>query len=121
MNLVNGRVVDGGAKIGDLTLPFGDVAKAEVARRNLAEVVVGVRPEHLELADDGAVGEVIVVEELGSEAYVHVRVRHEDREELLVVRVGGETTIERGDDVHVGSPDKVHFFDPGGDRLDEVA
>ena len=118
MNLVNAAVTEGGALIGQLTLPFDDVVRAEVARRGLSEVAVGIRPEHLQLVTEGASGEVIVVEELGSEAYVHVRVRHDDRDELLVVRVAGETTIGRGDVVHVGAPDSVHFFDPSGDRLD---
>jgi len=121
MNLITGRVVEGGAQIGSLTLPFGDVARAEVARRGLTEVVVGVRPEHMNLGTDGAPGEVIVVEELGSEAYVHVRIAHDDREELLVVRVEGETPIQRGEVVSVDAPEKIHFFDPSGDRLDEVA
>jgi multiple sugar transport system ATP-binding protein len=120
MNLVTATVTEDGARIGELTLPFGDAARGEVNSRSLTEVVVGVRPEHLHLADEGAAGEIIVVEELGSEAYVHVKVPHDDREELLVVRVEGETTIERGDIVRVGVPEKVHFFDPGGDRLNQV-
>ncbi len=120
MNLVTARVTDDGARVGDLTLPFGPDTRAEVGKRALTELVVGVRPEHLHLTSDGAAGTVVVVEELGSEAYIHVRMPQEDREELLVIRVDGETKIERNDVVHVGTPDKVHFFDPGGDRLGDV-
>ena len=81
---------------------------------------MGVRPEHIHLTPDGAPGEVVVVEDLGSEAYIHVKVVSGATDELLVVRVDGETAIERGHIVQLSTPDKVHFFDPSGDRLNDI-
>mgnify|MGYP001825291106 FL=1 len=120
MNLVTAEVTEEGARVGQLLLPFGDKARNEVHKRNLAEVIVGVRPEHIHQTEDGADTEVVVVEELGSEAYVHVKVASGATEELLVVRVEGETAIGRGDTLRISAPEKVHFFDPSGDRLNDV-
>ncbi len=56
---------------------------------------IGVRPEHLLAVPEGEgviTGEVVVVEELGSEAFVHIHAEHDDDEHhLLVVRAPGET------------------------------
>ncbi len=41
-------------------------------------VVYGVRPEHLELADDGVLAEVVVVEPTGSETQIVARVGEQD-------------------------------------------
>ena len=119
MNLVEANVTERGAEIGDLIVPIDPIARTEIADRGLRKVIVGARPEHLELTTDGAAGEVIVVEELGAEAYLHVHLPHGDEHRLLVVRVAGETRIARGDVVQVGATSKVHFFDPDGDRLGE--
>ncbi len=118
MNLITVPVVDGAAQLGGLSVPLPDDVRAEVARRGLDEIIFGARPEHLALADVGASGEVAVVEELGSEAYIHVRVVHGQETEDVVVRVGGETAVKRGDQVSFGIAGATHFFDPGGDRLD---
>ncbi|MEM9033162.1 MAG: sn-glycerol-3-phosphate ABC transporter ATP-binding protein UgpC [Actinomycetota bacterium] len=78
---------------------------------------VGIRPEHLALAAEGIPGRVSVVEELGSESFVHVVVKHEGDDLVIVVRDEGETDTARGDDVHVGFRGPVHVFDPDGARL----
>ncbi len=121
MNLVTVPVADGVAKLNELEVGLPDNVRAEVSRRGLGEIVLGVRPEHLQLGDVGAAGEVAVVEELGSEAYVFVRIMHGGETELIVVRVGGETKVRRGDRVHFNIAGATHFFDPGGDRLDTEA
>ncbi|WP_040493258.1 ABC transporter ATP-binding protein [Ilumatobacter nonamiensis] len=118
MNLITVPVEDGVASLNDLSLPLPDDVRAEVNRRGLKEIVFGVRPEHLELGQEGTSGEVAVVEELGSEAYVHVRIAHGAETELIVVRVGGETSVTRGDFVNFGVTGANHYFDPDGDRLD---
>ena len=41
-------------------------------------VVYGVRPEHLELADDGIEAEVVVVEPTGSETQIVARIGTQD-------------------------------------------
>jgi len=54
---------------GGVTLPLTDAPAASDGR----PVTYGFRPEHLELADDGAEAEVIVVEPTGSETQLFVR------------------------------------------------
>ena len=82
---------------------------------------MGVRPEHLLAVSDGEgaiSGEVVVVEELGSEAFVHIRMEHGDDEAReLVVRAPGETSIARGDRVSVAFDGPTHVFGADGERL----
>src|SRR5437588_3396464 len=55
MNLIAGRLENGGAIIAGAMLPLGEPGRAEAGR----PVLVGMRPEHLELAADGPVGLVV--------------------------------------------------------------
>ena len=89
-----------------MTERFTDV---EAVRSGLADVDY--------LADDGIAGEVSVVEELGSEAFVHVLTEHQGAPLTLVVRHEGETTIQRGDRVHVEVDGPIHVFAPSGERV----
>ena len=79
--------------------------------------MVGIRPEHLAVTADGLPGKVTVVEELGSEAYVHVDVEHQHDMISLVVRAPGETDIDRGDNVHIAVGGPTHVFTADGRRL----
>ena len=73
MNLVEAEVGGtGGVRLGSLTLPLDEQVAHNLAAREPGAYTVGVRPEHLQLASEGIAGEVTVVEELGSESYVHV-------------------------------------------------
>ena len=50
--------------------------RAAAARRPASELVLGIRPEHLHLAGRAPgelAGEVLLVEELGADALLHVR------------------------------------------------
>jgi multiple sugar transport system ATP-binding protein len=71
-------------------LPGGAVMQVEVRPEGLREgqpVTLGVRPEDLVLADDGAVrGEVILADRLGGQTYLHVRVESGD---LLTIQADG--------------------------------
>lgn len=58
-----------------------------------------------------------VVEELGSESFVHVRIEHQGGEHVLVVRDTGETDTERGDRVHVSVTGRTHVFNAAGERV----
>jgi len=63
-------------------------------------------------------GEVVVVEELGSEAFLHIHVKHVDNElHELVVRAPGETSTARGDRVSVAFDGPTHVFNADGERL----
>lgn len=71
------------------------------------EVTMGVRPEHIALADAGLGALVEVVEPMGAESYVHCRAG----EHLVTVRTDAEPP-RAGDAVHLAfAPEQVHVFD----------
>ena len=75
---------------------------------------IGVRPEHVSLGGAGEPAPVVLVEPVGSEAYVHVRVG----ELPVVARVATESRPATGDLVSVSvDPAHLHFFDPTGVRI----
>ncbi|WP_417768387.1 ABC transporter ATP-binding protein [Stappia sp.] len=74
---------------------------------------IGIRPEHLELAQDGVwSGRVGVAEHLGSDTFLHVHVEGLDP---MTVRVQGEAGVSHGDAVRL-SPmrEHLHRFDGNG-------
>jgi multiple sugar transport system ATP-binding protein len=92
MNLQTAPLTDGGATLAGTVIPLAAPVRAAAARDQLSEIVLGIRPEHLHLAaegrypdtagQDGAgagagaaelTGEVLLVEELGADALLHVR------------------------------------------------
>ena len=106
MNFVPGRVRANGrltfSTETGLSIPLAD-APAGVDGRPL---ILGVRPEHFDLAPDGIAAEVVVVEPTGSETMLAVRAGGQDLTCVLRERVRerpGETVSLR--------PNRVHFFD----------
>ena len=119
MNLIRGRIAESEAGLAidvgnDLTLPV----PPSLAVRPGAEVVYGLRPEHLRIAepDTGLPGTVTLVEPAGFETHLHADIGSH------VVRVISTERLEvvPGDPVAlVPDPARVHLFDPGtGMRLD---
>jgi multiple sugar transport system ATP-binding protein len=79
------------------------------------KVAFGIRPEHLDLADDGIAAKVAVVEPTGSETHVVLRAGSHD----LVAVFRERHAFKAGDDVHL-TPRKgfAHLFDAvTGDRI----
>jgi multiple sugar transport system ATP-binding protein len=115
MNLCTLAVVDGRAQLGgrELALPAG----VNGAR----EVVVGLRPESLELADEGLPGRVEVVEELGADAYAFCVAQLPGGEARLVARADARRPPASGDRVSLRPRfDEAHLFDAAsGVRLGE--
>jgi len=94
MNLLNASLTEAGASLAGSSIPLSPGIRAAAARDKLTELVIGIRPEHLHLigaagigAGSGAGGraasgsptdavlpaEVLLVEELGADALLHVR------------------------------------------------
>jgi multiple sugar transport system ATP-binding protein len=90
MNLLTARLTEGGAALGGAVIPLSAPVRAAVDRDRLTEIVIGIRPEHMHLvgASDSAQaatatsagsdsallsGELLLVEELGADALLHVR------------------------------------------------
>ncbi len=78
MNMFDAKLVKNNGKyavqLGNLTVELSDEKQAALAKNNVAEqdVVLGVRPEHITLADDGIDARVDVHEMMGSTVHLHV-------------------------------------------------
>jgi len=85
-------------------------------------VTIGIRPENLKLvgSDAGIPVTVEVVEELGSDAFLHGSVVDgSGKDMLLVARVDPNNPPEKGSVVHLApAPEHIHWFDTStGERL----
>jgi len=82
-------------------------------------IVVGLRPESLELAPEGVRAHVDVVEELGADAFVFCSAELNGETTRLVARTEARKAPDRG--AHVAlrpRPDEAHLFDAeSGERL----
>jgi multiple sugar transport system ATP-binding protein len=117
MNLVEARVVDGQATVGEIRVPVpaGPDGVPDA-------VTVGVRPEAFRLVPAGQGGlplEVLLVEELGADSYVHGFTEIAGERELLIVRADERGRVHKGDVVHaLPELTRVHLFDTAsGARL----
>jgi ABC-type sugar transport system ATPase subunit len=95
MNAIEGTV-NAGTFQGDLSWPV----KAPDGK-----AVLGVRPEDLQLGDGPWKGVIDLVENLGADRLVHVKIG--DR--TLVARTGADGTYERGAEIAL-KPLNVHVF-----------
>lgn len=92
MNLFRLSIADSTVSLGDwqILLPRAVVGTA-------AEVIIGVRPEHLELGGAGIEMDVDMVEELGADAYLYGRIVSGgcEMDQSIVARVDGRGPPER--------------------------
>ncbi len=107
MNIRTVRLNDNGADFGGLLVPL-DRAQIAAARADGGsdKVTVGFRPEHTELvgASDGGIPIVVeLVEELGSDAYVHgsAQLNGDTAKDTLVVRTDGRVIPRLGETVYL--------------------
>ena len=120
MNLVtvpfgsNGSVSFGGVAV---VLP--ETIRAAASAGGWRELVLGVRPESLELAPDGIAAQVEVVEEVGADAFVFCSAEVDGKETKLVARAGAKRAPARGTRVTLRPlAEDAHVFDPvSGSRL----
>jgi multiple sugar transport system ATP-binding protein len=115
MNLLEGKVVDGGVKVGDYVVP--------VAREILAKapgddtLVLGIRPENFTIATEGISIDVDLVEELGADGYLYGTLAGLAADEKLdaqqiVARVSTRTPPQRGTTIKLNAADSasMHVF-----------
>jgi len=108
MNLLTLNVVDGGVEFGDTTTP---VERAVLGQADDTQVVLGVRPEDLQLAEHGIPVEVGLVEELGADAYIYGTTAIDGKSHDLIARVDGRRPPEKGQTVHLApQPGHTHLF-----------
>jgi len=73
---------------------------------------VGFRPETIAIGDDGPIpARIRLVEDLGSEAFVHLVVDHEGEERRIVAKVDPPFAREADENVRLTLRGKVHLFD----------
>ena len=98
MNMFDAKLVkkDGkyAVEVGGLSVTLSDEKQEKLAKNDVAEqdVVLGVRPEHIELAQEGIDAKVDVSEMMGSSVHLHVTAM--DRDVVLVVSTMNMTGAE---------------------------
>lgn len=98
MNLFDAKLVKMNGKyavsVGNLCVTLSDEKQEKLAKNDVAEqdVVLGVRPEHIELAQEGIDAKVDVSEMMGSSVHLHVTAM--DRDVVLVVSTMNMTGTE---------------------------
>ena len=130
MNIMKTQLVEENGKY--YVTPYG--SKIEVDGENgerlrkagygSREVLLGVRPEHIDLAEAGenAInGTMLVNEMMGSELHLHVRV--EDDTKMIVrtptvnLSLEEKKQLRKNHEVHLSFPGKVmYFFDPENEK-----
>ena len=112
MNLFDAKLVkrDGkyAVQLDNLTVELSAEKQAKLAANNVAEqdIVLGVRPEHIELSKDGINAKVDVSEMMGSSVHLHVTAM--DRDVVLVVSTMNMTGAEVAA-LTAGAPVKFNF------------
>ena len=115
MNLLTLPVVDNSVALGDWSIPV----PREITTTT-AELVIGIRPEHLDVGGTGVEMQIDVVEELGADAYLYGRIAGPDNTfgQSVVARADGQDPPSRGSRVRLHpQPRHLHFFGVDGHRL----
>src|SRR4051812_30461520 len=111
MNLLEAHAQDGKAQIGDYAVPVDPAAAAKMQ----GNITVGVRPEAWRIVGNSTEGlpvRVTVVEDLGSDAFVHGTSGVEGTPNNIVIRVSGRDHPQKGETMYVTTdPHNVHVFD----------
>jgi multiple sugar transport system ATP-binding protein len=120
MNLVDVELDADGAVLGGRSLRLPQEIRAALGQENARTATVGFRPEVARVvrADEGFPFEVVVVEELGSDAYAygHLHTGHEVGvvgAQLLTIRVDPRNPPRKGETIHLSvAAEDAHVFSP---------
>lgn len=113
MNLFTVPVVNGAVSLGECQIDI----PAEISSA-AQQVVVGIRPEHLQIADRGIGVNVDFIEELGADTYLYGATDDPQSPQSVVARVPGNTEVRRGARLSLGfDVTDLHFFGTDGARL----
>jgi multiple sugar transport system ATP-binding protein len=124
MNLRTAKLVAGGsARLGNIDLPLQKSVTDAAIAANLSTITLGVRPESFSVAADQAKGlslEVVLVEELGADAYVYGTLKDDEPDDKhFVVRFDGRVPPRIGEVLTLDvRTNEEHAFHPEtGERL----
>jgi multiple sugar transport system ATP-binding protein len=118
MNLFAAPLENKGAKIGPLHLALSAKALDAASAAGLDSITVGIRPESFRTAgpdeDGGALPvEILVVEELGADAYLYGRAQVGSAAHDVIARTVGRGGRGKGDTVKLlPKLDELHLFNP---------
>ena len=113
MNLLSASIVEGGAEVNGHVIP---VQRSVLEKATTKSVYIGVRPEDLHLADSGIALTVTLVEELGSDTFVHGTYNDAAGTPINVIaRVRGFSAPAVGATTYV-SPERIYVFDTAGEQ-----
>jgi multiple sugar transport system ATP-binding protein len=117
MNLLEAEVRDGTCDLNGVRIELP--AELAAAAASLGRVVVGLRPDALELAPGGLAARVDVVEDVGAEAYAICNAELKEGEGRVIARVDPRRPPAQGESVRLRPlAEEAHLFDPGsGERL----
>jgi multiple sugar transport system ATP-binding protein len=117
MNLVEAEVSAGACELGGVRIDLPESVGPAAAR--LGRVIVGMRPDALELAGDGIAARVEVVEDVGAEAYALCSADLPNGEGRLIARVDARRPPGQGESVRLRPQAReAHVFDPAtGERV----
>jgi multiple sugar transport system ATP-binding protein len=119
MNLRTVALSAAGARLGTTVVPLQPDAAAAAREANLDTVTLGIRPESVSVRPDasaeGLSMQVVLVEELGADAYVFGTLpADQSTDKPFVMRFDGRVPPRVGDTVPIAFRDgERHAFDPG--------
>jgi multiple sugar transport system ATP-binding protein len=121
MNLVDGELRETGADIGGALVPLERDVLTKAHEQGLTSVTVGFRPEDITVSSDptGIPVEVLLVEELGADAFVYGTVKVPGAEKQVVARTDGRSSPGKGQVVYLQVQEgQEHVFSAKtGERL----
>jgi multiple sugar transport system ATP-binding protein len=128
MNFLQGQLTNQGVNVGSTTVPLALTAQDRASHSG--SVTIGIRPENLHLTSEGRgfPVNVLVTEELGSDAFLYgcadpgaVGTELSTGPDI-VVRVEARKEFHRGSTVHVtADPEHIHVFDTdSGERIGTI-
>jgi multiple sugar transport system ATP-binding protein len=133
MNLVDVDLDGQGAVLGGRSFPLPRETMAALAADDSKSATLGFRPEGVRLVGEGEgfPFEVVVVEELGSDAYAYGTLhtsRSKEGDKLITLRVDARRPPMKGETIHIHiDPNEAHVFSAGsglrvsGDAASRVA
>ncbi len=113
MNIIPSLITEGGVDVNGHLVP---IERTILDRATTNKVILGVRPEDLTLATEGADMTVTLVEELGADTYVYGTYAGPDGPVDLVARGQGMAAPKIGSVVKV-NPSRTYVFDTEGAQL----
>ncbi|WP_273369240.1 ABC transporter ATP-binding protein [Corynebacterium massiliense] len=111
MNMVRGSIQSNDMVAGSLRLPL----PALVEEPHSDAVIIGIRPENIELVGESegdARGRVILVENYGSDKYVHIEIEGLEDAGHFMARTLNTNPVREGDTVNLRfERERIHLFD----------